>query len=106
MGWSVGDRLQCGRAGSITKSFVGIRSPRRKKTLVGKLGVITSVPDKTIKKVLGATPGLAYLRLVCYFSCSLKCHIAYTIFFFKFLVRGQIIDRETKNRNFLRISWL
>lgn len=46
-------------------------------------------------------PGSFTYRLVCYFSCSLKMsHRLY--YFFKFLVRGQIIDRETRMRNFLR----
>lgn len=105
MGWSVGDRLQCGRAGSITKSFVGIRSPRRKKTLVGKLGVITSLPDKTIKVLRRHAPGSLLQACLLFFLLLKMSHRLY-YFFFKFLVRGQIIDRETKNRNFLRISWL
>lgn len=81
MGWSVGDRLQCGRAGSITKSFVGIRSPRRKKTLVGKLGVITSLPDKTIKVLRRHAPGSLLQACLLFFLLLKMSHRLYYFFF-------------------------
>ena len=81
MGWSVGDRLPRGRAGSITDSFVGIRSPRRKKTLVGKLGVITSLPDKTIKVLRRHAPGSLLQACLLFFLLLKMSHHLYYFFF-------------------------
>ena len=75
--WSAGDRLWRGRAGSITESFVGIRSPQRKKTLAGKLGVITSLPDKTVKALRRHAPGSLLQACLLFFLLLKMSHHLY-----------------------------
>lgn len=75
--WSAGDRLWRGRAGSITESFVGIRSPQRKKTLVGKLGVITSLHDKTVKALRRRAPGSLLQACLLFFLLLKMSHHLY-----------------------------
>lgn len=76
MGWSV--MIMCGRTGSITESFVGTRSPQRKKTLIGKLGVITSLPDKTVKVLRSRAPGsLLQACLLFFLLFEMSNHLYY-----------------------------
>lgn len=87
-GPSAGDRSWHGTAGSTTESFVGISSPQRKKTLVGKLSVITSLPDQTVKVLRRRAPGsLLQVCLLFFLLLKMSHHL------YNFLILCQWTDK-------------
>lgn len=64
---------------SITEQFFRNQETTEKEDSCTKVGDIISLYDKTVKVLSSSAPG-SHDWLVCYFSCSLKCHITYTIF--------------------------